>query len=50
MSPTYSCTLKIVEEVDGETGMKLKHSYVTNEHFQAVTFLSRVGRLKIRGR
>ena len=49
MSPTYSCTLKIVEEVDGKTKMKLKHSLVTNATFPGCHVLIHSGEIENQG-
>ena len=49
MSPTYSCTLKIVEEVDGKTKMKLKYSYVTNVTFPGCHVLIQSGEIENQG-
>ena len=47
--PTYSCTLKIVEEVDGKTKMKLKHSYVTSASFPGCHVLIQSGEIENQG-
>ena len=49
MSPTYSCTLKIVEEVNGKTKMKSKHSYVANATFPGCHVLIQSGEIENQG-